>query len=166
MGGKTISYQTLRESVATRLVRACEKLRAHGLVAKELTVFISTSRHDRNPTYKGVLSHCFIVPTAETQTCLDAALALVERLFKPGYAYKKSGVIFSQLYNADQVPKDLFHQPVPKKDPLWRAVDALNQTYGRHSVIVGATGLHKPWQPIMAQCSPRYTTRIDEILVI
>ena len=169
-------FEDVRESVATRLVRACEKLRSHGLVAQELTVFITTKKHTKPRPYNGVASYRFSHPTAQTTCCLKAALKLVDHVFKPGFTYKKTGVIFSGLIPESAVTRDLFsdldsrdsYEKVDKVADKKRqkAVDALNLRYGRHTVIYGATGVKRPWQPLLQQCSPRYTTRIDEILMV
>ena len=160
------AYEDVRESLATRVVRACEKLRMHGFVAGEITIFITTKKHTKPKPYKGVISYRFIEPTAQTQTCLAAALMLMDRVFKPGFRYKKTGVIFSRLIPEDRVTKDLFFKGYPDSRPLLRAMDSINEKYGRHTLLFGATGLKRTWQPSLNLCSPRYTTRIEEILVI
>ncbi len=162
----TKSYQDVRESVATRLVRACEKLRNYRLAACELTIFITTTKFTASKPYKGVVTHKFQEPTSQTHICLQAALKMFDHIFKDGYEYKKSGVIFSQLVPEQSAMRDLFFDGYPDYTLVLSAIDDVNQRYGRHSLQFGATGLKRPWQPIPSQCSPRYTTRFDEILVV
>jgi len=47
-----------------------------------------------------------------------------------------------------------------------RAVDALNQRYGRDTVTFAASGLRRRWKLRTDFISPRYTTCWDELLQV
>lgn len=170
----TTCLKNVRESVATRIVRAAEKLRAAQLLARDLTVFITTTRFTRGSPYKGTLTLPLLNPTNETPLLLKQALIMCDLLYKEGYTFKKSGVMLGGLCKEGTLPPSLFswetleskRQRTGGAQKLLEALDQLNGHYGRTCVIWGATGLQKPWQPIPAQASPRYTTRFDEILVV
>jgi DNA polymerase V len=45
------------------------------------------------------------------------------------------------------------------------ALDAVNARFGRGTLRPAATGMFKSWAGRQARHSPRYTTRLDELLV-
>lgn len=56
------------------------------------------------------------------------------------------------------------------KDPVrsaraMAALDAVNDRFGRDTWRPRATGISRPWTTMAMNLSPRYTTRIEEILV-
>ena len=42
-------------------------------------------------------------------------------------------------------------------------VDSINQCFGHDRAVVGAVGLKRAWTTKFDMCSPRYTTRLDEL---
>ena len=46
------------------------------------------------------------------------------------------------------------------------AMDEINKRYGRHTIRYGSVKTEGRWQMKAAHRSPRYTTRLDELLSI
>jgi len=92
----------------------------------------------------------------------------VERLYRPGYQYKKAGVLLTELGPASVVQGDLFSAPAQqaRRRALMRTVDSLNQRFGAGTVFCAAEGLQKNWQMRARLRSPGYTTRCGELLVV
>jgi DNA polymerase V len=162
----TLSYEDVRQAVATHTVRACEKLRSHHLLASGVTAFITSTHHPRGAYYAESAALSLPEATSLTQPILHAALAIVEEIFKAGIYYKKVGVTLIDLVPETQIQKDLFFPGYPHSPALIRAMDQLNQTHGRHTVIFGATGLQRRWQQVPMVRSARYSTRATELLCI
>jgi DNA polymerase V len=95
-------------------------------------------------------------------------LAGLERLYRNGYRYKKSGVMLLDLSAKRLAQEDLFEdtQIKAKSARLMRVMDQINQTWGRGSLRSGASGFEQPWAMRAAHRSPRYTTRWDELPVV
>jgi DNA polymerase V len=162
----TSSFEDVRQAIAAHTVRACEKLRSHRLRAGGLTAFITSTRHPRGEYYGKSAGIWFPEPTALTQPILQAGLTIAAQTFKPGIYYKKVGVTLVDIVPENQVQQDMFFQGYEHSPALIKAIDQLNNTYGRHTVIFGATGLTRRWQQVPMIRSARYSTRATELLCV
>lgn len=175
-GAPVTDLPTLIEVVSQFTSQVARKLRDQGSLAGAVHVFIATSPYRRNdrqhaPSATLPLSR----PSADTRVLISAAVRALRSVFRPGFNYAKAGVMLVDLQPQGQehATPDLFAQdPVPgearrNRSELMSALDALNQRFGRHAVSVASaarrTGpsAHASKQD---RRSPRYTTRIDEIV--
>jgi DNA polymerase V len=78
---------------------------------------------------------------------------------RPGFRYKKAGIVFLDLIQAAHAQGGLFDAPddAASKARI-RAVNALNRRYGRDTVTFAASGRRRGWKLRNAFLSPRYTT--------
>ena len=147
--------------------RGGEKLRRQRLAASHLTVFISTSRFRQNPeeVYSGAASLQLPFPTNYTPGLISAAQSLLERVYRPGFVYHKAGVFL-----ADIVPESERQQSAlagiddDRRLRAMYAVDAINRRHGRYTVRPLSLSADRGWDMRRQKLSPRYTTRIDEVL--
>ena len=107
-------------------------------------------------------------PANDGFTLIQASLRAVERLYRPGYQYKKAGVLLTELSPASVVQGDLFSDPAQqeRREALMQAVDSLNQQCGAGTVFCAAEGVRKEWGMRAAQRSPYCTTRWGELLIV
>jgi DNA polymerase V len=175
-GEPVTSLPTLVEAVNGFASRVAQKLRSQRSVAGALQVFLSTSpfrKQDRQHSPSATLR--LKPPTGDTRLLAAAATRLLEAMFRPGYRYVKAGVVLVDLQPQSRAmdEPDLFGestpQPVPRRDRtrLMLAMDALNQRFGQGAVDVASAA--RPSQPNAStarqqQRSPRYTTRLDEVI--
>ncbi|MCZ2112760.1 MAG: Y-family DNA polymerase, partial [Anaerolineae bacterium] len=88
----------LEEAVATYVGRAAEKLRRQGSVAGAVQVYVRTNPFkEDHPQYQRGLTVPLPDPTDDTRLLVRAALLGLRRIFKPGYAYQKAGVMLMDL---------------------------------------------------------------------
>jgi len=163
-GIKTI--EDLRQAVAMHTARAGEKLRRQNLAATHLTVFISTSSFRLNPDeiYSASASRQMIIPTAYTPVILENAYSLLERIYKPGFEYRKAGIFLSDITFENAKQQSFFLEVNEKKQTgLMRAVDKINGRFGRHTIRPLAMGFEHKWKMKQEKLSNRYTTRLSEI---
>jgi DNA polymerase V len=163
------SLSELKEAVATYGARAATKVRREDLKACVMTVFITTNRFQPDePQYANSAVMQLPQPTNDTLTLVQAALRAVERLYRPGYCYKKAGVLLTELSPASMVQGDLFSNPAQreKRGALMRTVDRLNQRFGAGTVFCAAEGIEKDWQMRSTLRSPGYTTRWGDLLLV
>jgi DNA polymerase V len=110
------------------------------------------------------------VATAHPNELLRYALALVEDMYEPGYAYKKAGVVVSGLVPAAGVQGHLFDgKDRVRHEKLIQAVDAINRRMGRNKVRFAAQGYpgkQTPWLLRKEHLSPCYTTRWEDIWTV
>ncbi len=169
-GRRVTDLHDLEEAVACYTARAAEKLRAQSGVAGGIYVYIRTSGFgDGAAQYANAWSAGFPTAVSQTGALIRTALDGVRRIYRPGYLYKKAGVILLDLQSNQAVQGDLFDrpaQPPGRDDALMQAVDRLNRVMGRDTVAFAAQGLSRPWALRADLRSPRYTTRWDELPVV
>lgn len=159
----------LGEAVAWHIDRAAEKLRDQGSVAGAVYVFIQTNRfRQTDPQYNpGV-----VVPLADvsddTRALTTAALKGLRHIYRPGYSYKKCGVMMMELTAKQQRQETLFDDAAAraKSAKLMVAMDAVNSVWGRGTLRTGAAGMSQGWAMRSENRSPRYTTNWDELPMV
>ena len=90
------SLEELREAVATYVVRAAEKLRKQRQRAAALTVYTRTSPFIP-AFYSQAASTRLDLPSNDTAALLQAALPLVNHIFRPHRQLAKAGVLMQHL---------------------------------------------------------------------
>lgn len=167
-GRPVTAIADLREAVATYAARAAAKVRRDQLKAGVVTVFITTNRFKPSePQYSNSAVVQLPQPANDTFTLVQAALRAVEWLYRPGYQYKKAGVLLTELSPVYMVQTDLFSNLAQqeKRGALMRTVDSLNRQFGAGTVFCAAEGIKKEWQMRSRRKTPCYTTRWEELLV-
>ena len=165
--GKPVeSRAELGEAVSTYIARAAEKLRAQGSVAGALQVFLETNRFKPDePQYHP--SHLMTLPepTDDTLRLTRAALAGLRLIYRPGYRYKKAGIMLMLLSDRGSRQYSLFEcaEREAKSERLMQVLDQVNRHYGRNTLRVAASGVNQQWAMRAENRSPRYTTQWDEL---
>ncbi len=157
-------WAEMREAVAHHAARAGEKLRAEGLVAGRMMVFLHTNPHNGDPWHSAQHGGR-IEPTADTGALIGEAVRMLRPLWRQGFRYSKVGVVLDDLRDAEAEPRSLFPTRDPAKSAkLMAALDAVNARFGRGALRPLATGIARPWGTRHGRLSPRYTTRVEEIM--
>ena len=89
--------QQLREALAEYIGIAAAKLRGRGLRASSMQVFISTGRHGPGPHDSSAATVSLPTPSDCTPDLIRHGLAALERLYRRGYRYRKTGVLLTGL---------------------------------------------------------------------
>jgi hypothetical protein len=166
-GRPIVSLTDLKEAVATHVTRGAEKLRRQKSIANCIQVFIETNRFKAaSPQYTGAVTMRLDQPTAYTPELAQAGL---ERIFKPGFNYKRGGIMLLGLCSEVQVQGGFWGRAYTDRSKKAMAVvDQINALYGKGTIKIAACCLTKDklWQSRCDKCSPRYTTRWDELMVV
>jgi DNA polymerase V len=159
------SREELREAVATYMTKAAERLRRSRLAAGVVTVFINTSRFDPGLQYSNSATYELTYSTDSTDELLSWALKGLEQIYRPGYRYKKAGVMLNRLTPADELSMRLFgEERFEKSKRVMRAVDEINARHGRGTIRFGAVPAKARWETKFLRRSKCYTTCLDEVL--
>ena len=153
------------EQIVTFAARAAEKLRAQRSLALQMSVFALTNRFkDAQPQAFDSFLVTFPEATADYRRILTESARTARQLFRPGYAYKKAGVIFTRIEQEEGHVGSLFEDVTAgeRDQRLSRSIDAIHQAFGRGALLFGAQG---DGQFHMAQehRSPCYTTRWEDL---
>jgi DNA polymerase V len=166
-GNAVTELPVLQDALSTFVATACAKLRGQGSHAAVIQVFLQTNRFRKDlPQYMPSLAVPLPYPTDDSLEVNRWASALCERMFKPGYQYKKAGIMLSEINPATHRQGDLLEVDAPSNGKLMLALDALNQRYGRGTVKVSTQGAYSEWQMRQERKSPNYTTSWDEVPVV
>lgn len=168
-GAPVETIEELRESVASYLASAAEKLRRQNSVAGAVYVFVLTNRFKEDePQYNAGITVPMGDATDDTLVLTSAALRGLAAIFRPGFRYKKAGVMLTLLSDKGARQATLFDDPVARarSEKLMEAMDAINREFGRGTLRSGASGVVQRWAMRTENRSPRYTTRWDELPVV
>ena len=161
---------SLKASVASFAFSGANKLRAQQAMASSVTVFLGSNRfRDDLEQYENADTAFFITPTSDSLEITSSALQILERLYKPGIQYKKTGVVLGRIGPSDSVQQDLFDSIPnrPQRMALMKTIDALNCRYGPKTVSqVVEDSLKRDWHVKSEFRSPDYLTNINEILTV
>ncbi len=163
-GRPVTRWVEMREACAHHASRAGEKLRAGGLVAGRMAVFLHTDPHGRDAWYSA--QHAGrIEPTDDVRALIGEAVRMLAPLWRDGHRYMKVGVMLDDLRDRATQSRALF----PTRDPmhsaaLMRAMDGVNARYGRGTLRPLSTGIARPWGTRAGLLTQRYTTHPGEIM--
>jgi DNA polymerase V len=163
-GAYVYTLPELEEAVATYIARAAEKLRAQGSVAGAVEVYIRTNPFsEKQPQYQRAIAVPLTQSTSDTMRLTRAALWGLRRIFKPGFAYQKAGVMLMEIAPASQVQGVLFEPGSAARPRLMEVIDAANARWGGGTLKLAAEGVEKSWQMKRGLKSPSYTSQWDEL---
>jgi len=179
-GEPVTALAELSEIVSQFASRVAEKLRGQQSLAGAVQVFITTSPHRaRDAQHSASVTLPLVRPTSDSRTLIGAAVQTLARLYRPHFNYVKAGVMLVDLrpQGQEQVELDLFSADAAGREDVRRkpqaalmgALDALNQRFGRGAVSIASTvqrDEHVGYVSKQERRSPRYTTRLDEILTV
>ena len=169
---------TLRTQVSNFASRCAEKLRAQGTVASVVSVFINT-----NPFREDLMQYWnyheirLFTPSNASITIVNAAIEALEKVYRPGFQYKKAGVIVMGVMPDKPIQFDLFDLKPENYEKLRKidsAVDRINRIYGSETIVLGAQQYTQPGGEGKADVfansirhdhrSPNPTTRWSDII--
>jgi len=159
-------HEAVAQALATFTVRACEKLRARGLVASGLWIFAhSDTFRPELPQHAANRTVALPAATSDTMLVLGVVRKLLRGLLRDGIGYKKAGVALLDLARPDELKADLFGPTVVGNDRLMATMDQINQKFGRGTAGLGASGwqARPAWGMRQHILSPNYTTSVQEI---
>lgn len=158
----------LEAAVAAHTRRSVDKLRAQGSLASILSVFIRTNPfRTQDAQYTGYLPVALVHATADIGILQAAANKALRQIFRPGYSYKKAGVMLAGIQDNSVGQADLFADaPDPRREQLNKVVDRINSMYGRGTLRTSTELMGRRWEMKQVRRSPRYTTCWNELPVV
>lgn len=159
-------YEDLRERVATYAAKAAFKLRKQNSNCTLVYVFLITNKFRTDlKQYRANTVVKLSYPSNSTITLTKAAQYGLRRLFKPGYQYKKAGVIIMGISPASQRQLSLFSEENPRHKMLMQTIDRLNKAENGKVKFAGMD-LGRTWKMKRERLSPRYTSRVEEVIKV
>ncbi len=118
--------------ISKNVERICNKLRAHGMYAKEISGYLKTQEF----SYKGFelrLSHAAATP----EVILKHIRPHFERVFRKDTLYRATGIIARGLVNETGIQQDLFGAVFENKSvtALYHSIDRLKDKYKDSNLV-------------------------------
>lgn len=168
-GTRLARAEDVQAAVAAFAARAGEKLRRQGLRTRAATTFLQTDPFDReSPRYFNGATVVLERPTGDSGKLVHAAQQGLARIFRPGLAYRKAGVLLPELEPAG-VEQGLLFSAEPADDErtarLMACLDRLNRAPARRAVRYAVELFGDGWRMRQRCKSPAYVTDWAELPV-
>lgn len=132
----------LKTQVSNYAARCAEKLRQQNTVASIVGVFLNTNAFREDlAQYWNFQERPLITPSNSTITIVQAAFDVLQRIYRPGYQYKKAGVIVMGIGPDSPIQQDLFDinaEQFQKMRRLDEVVDRINRMHGSETIVLGS----------------------------
>lgn len=161
------TYEQLHERVVTFSSTCAEKLRKQKSCCNSLMVFVHTNffREDL-PQYSKSIVVKLPFPTNSTIEIAKFACIGLKKIFRSGFTYKKAGVMVLDIVPEMPQQLSIFENSNPRHKILMETIDRINHNVGNRKVMLASQDLGRRWKMKQEKLSPRYTTRIDEIITV
>lgn len=163
--GKMIEdFSIIKEAAATYTCMAAAKLRKQKSHAKALMVFLETNRF-RNDLPQNNQHTVITMPVATNSSLeiLHYVSKALERIYIPGYKYKKTGVMLMDISSEDAYQMNLWDNiDRTKHKRLMEVLDRTNEKWGRNSLKPAILSDGQQWKIKQERLSPCYTTRMSD----
>ena len=168
-GERLAKLDDLRGAVAAFAARAGEKLRRQKRRTGAVTVFLQTSPFaDAEPFYANGATLVLDRPTRDTGRLVRVAEQALARIYRPGLAYQKAGVLLPDL-SPEGVEQGLLFEPPgddARSDRLMDRLDALNHCPAHRAVRYASELLSDKWHMRQRRKSPAFTTDWNGLPVV
>lgn len=163
--GQPISTKKeLKESIAFHVSSAAFKLRQQNSLCSYVIVHIATNRFKETDLQYSNSVTIKIDDTNYTADLINTAMDGLDSIYKPGYFYKRAGIVLGGITPRKYKNKDLFTEDdFDKKERLNTAIDYLNSLYGKGSIKSAGYGFTRTWLMKQDFKSPDYTTSWDDL---
>ena len=164
----------LTEAITEFSSRAAEKVRKQHSLAGDVMVFIRTSPFRKDAQYSRSVVVPLLRPSADTGVIVQAAVAGLQAIYRPGYKYAKAGVMLLDLQPDSVIQGELdlgdggTLQELDEKSRLMAALDTINQRFGKGTMKMASAGLdgdRRVWSMKQERRTPAYTTNWADIPV-
>lgn len=160
-------FEQIQERISTFASSCAEKLRKQKSCCNSLMVFIHTNGHRKDlPQYSKNIIIKLPFPTNSSIELSKFAKQALKLIFKKGYHYKKAGVIVQDFTPEEIVQTTLFENRDERHIPLMQTVDKINFVFGQQKVRLASQDPKRVWKMKQEKLSPRYTTKLSEIITI
>ena len=157
----------IKERISTFASSCAAKLRRQKSSCNSIIVLLSSGRHKKGAEQHRRSVHIALpFPTDSSLVISKYAVNAVSSIFKKDIKYKRAGVIVSGIVPADNHQLNFFETQDPKHTSLMKAIDDLNIKLGDYKIKLGNQDLERTWKMRQEHLSSRYTTHINELLIV
>ncbi|KZQ08381.1 hypothetical protein A3N51_15525 [Enterobacter kobei] len=106
--------------------------------------------------------------TAEHGDIVIAAVKCLDKIWKDGHRYQKTGIMLGDFFSQGVAQLNLFDENAPRagSERLMEVLDHLNAKNGKGTLYFAGQGIQQQWQMKREMLLPRYTTQFSDLLII
>jgi DNA polymerase V len=167
--GKLTGDKTILVEAASNYAANCAlKLRNQASCATAINVFVNTNQHKTElAQYNASITLEFERPTNLTSEIIAYALKGLDIIYKPGYLFKKVGILVLGLIPETDAQGSLFDtRDRGKEKQVLNAMDKINRLMGKNTVRMAVQRFEQRYKLRAEHLSRKYTTDINEILKV
>ena len=163
-----ITYSDLEKRISDYAFICSKKLREEKLRAYTLSTFIVTNKFKRknNSFHYGFSSENFLVATDNYIDIVSMSNHILRKIFRKNLAYKKAGVILSNLSEINKYQSSYLKLPNKQQDSLMASVDYINKTYGANMIKLASQNIDHLSTSSRNKLSPKYMNSWEDIINI
>ncbi|WP_152741858.1 MULTISPECIES: translesion error-prone DNA polymerase V subunit UmuC [unclassified Pseudomonas] len=164
-GRRLKELPSIKEAVATYMMRASEKLRAQQSLCKKIRVSIRTGMFNpEEAKYANGVVIDLPYPTDDVRLLTKMAVDALDQLFRPGFKYSKAEVLLLNLCQQGEYTDDLFAASQPANtSKVMTVLDQINNRWGRGTLRAASVPLNPEWGMRREMMSRSFTTRLDQL---
>ena len=162
-----VHFSDIQERITTFSVACAEKLRRQNDCCTALLVFLRTNSHRQElDQYNNSTVVKLPFATNSSIELVKFATEGLQRIFRQGYQYKKAGVVIMDFKPENEIQLNLFENSNPKHTQLMKTMDVINHCYGQQKIRLASQDQKRVWKMKQERLSPRYTTRLQDIIIV
>lgn len=152
--------RSIRDAVISFAAHCAKQLRDEHSLAQSISVFVRGDMYREDlPFYSNSCCMRILTPTASTISLVYYAVKAFNVIFREGFAYRKAGVMVSDIINNNAVQLNLFdNTDVERHKRLMKAVDDVNKMYGSDVAGLVPEMQLGDWKPQRAHVAKPSTT--------
>jgi len=165
-GEDTSQAHVLEAAIASMAARAAFALRNEKLLARRIGFFTTTNRH--KPGYRRWAREVQLAtPTNDSGEIMRILTDELTDVYNDKQMYHRLGVFLHDFVPEDAVQTDLLGTvdtaQHDRAKARMRALDSVNNRWGKHKLYYAAEDLSQAWQPRRHIGSPRYVSNWNEL---
>mgnify|MGYP006176053375 CR=1 FL=1 len=165
--GSISSFDEMKERVSTFATVCAEKLRAQKSCCHGVILYLRKDKYKMDAQrYNFYKMETLPFASNSNITLSSVAVKMLKELFEEGQAYKKAGIIVTQIIPQDQKQFHLFEEENPKHQKLMQVIDAYHKKTGERKIRLGNQDLQRTWKMKQNHLSPKYTTDFKDIFKV
>ena len=167
-GLRLTDKQKIAEALANYAASCAAKMRSEKTCCRSLEVFIQTNPHKTQESqYRRSVQIDLEQGSNNNGVIIKAALRGLDLIFKTGFHYMKCGITVRDLVPEISVQASCFDGADRSRNhQLMNTMDHINRSMGGEFVRMAVQGFDRSYKLKTEFLSPRYTTRMKEILKI
>jgi DNA polymerase V len=161
------NFNELKERVVTFASVCSEKLRKQNSCCNTVTLYLRKDPFNANgEKYSFYRMQTLPFPSNTSFSISQIAISMLKDLYQDGTAYKKAGIIVSEIMPSSQRQFKLFDEENPKYQKLMEVVDRFHTNTGERKLRLASQDLKRTWKMKQNHLSKRYTTNFNELLEV